>query len=103
MVKKLLLAIVPLAVVSWGALPADAQEKCPIWIGDSSCRVDWDLPPNHVSVFRDYFGNHGPSWPWKATLDKDATLGVHFFQKPRFVLWLQPVQRVWGLKLFFDF
>jgi hypothetical protein len=106
MLKKFLLACLLLAVAE---IPLRAQDNYSYWFRDCSCRSDGYFPASQFTVFRDYFINRRTMWPWQTDVNnnpgptRENALGVQLFQKPRFVLWLQPVERLLGFELFFDF
>ncbi len=70
-----------------------------------------DFPSSQFTVYRDFFSNRATILPWQASVNDppnpekapDTALAIQVLQKPRFVLWLQPVERVCGFKLSFDF
>jgi hypothetical protein len=104
MTRKLPPVIFLGASIFWFASPALAQDPCAYWFGDSSCRIDGrSITSSPLLQARDFLPPRSPILPWKPSIDKDAALGLQFLQKPRLVLWVQPIQKVWGFHLFFDF
>ena len=106
MLKKLLLACLLLILAE---IPSRAQDAYSYWFRDCSGRSEGYFPASQFTVFSDYFISRRTMWPWQTDVNnnpgpsKENTLGVQLFQKPRFVLWLQPVERLLGFELFFDF
>jgi hypothetical protein len=83
---------------------ATAQDRCSYWFGEYSCQIDGNMVASPLVEARDFFSTgRGVIFPWKPSVDKDAALGLQLLQKPRFILWLQPIQRSAGFKLFFEF
>src|SRR5271169_1488292 len=104
MMFRRLFAVVLLVICVLGmADSVAAQDPCTYWFGSSSCRIDGVMAPSPYMELRDFLPSRGTILPWKTSLDKETALGIQLLQKPRFVLWVQPIQRVWGFKLFFDF
>jgi len=106
MLKRFLLACLLLILAE---IPIRAQDNYSYWVRECSVRSDECFSASQITVFSDYFVSRRTMWPWQTDGNnnsgpsKENTVGVQLFQRPRFVLWLQPVQRLLGFELFFDF
>jgi hypothetical protein len=97
-------AILLASGIFWFEGSVAAQDRCSYWFGEYSCRIDGNMSASQFVEARDFFPTGRRAiLPWKPSIDKNAALGLQLLQKPRFILWLQPVQHIAGFKLFFEF
>jgi len=110
--KKLLVGILLLATLTWCVSAVQAQDRSSNWLGNTDVGGNnWYLNPNQFTTYRDYIGS-GSSFFWtrqprdvaiNPDQEPDNRLEIQVLQKPRIILWVQPVQQVGGFKLFLQF
>jgi|SRR6516162_5209184 len=106
--KKVLLGMMILTVLAWHDCSVQAQDASS---NINVSGIDLNLKANPFTVYRDYIGDRS-SFFWtrqpsdvaiNPDQEPDSRLEIQVLQKPRVILWVQPVQQVGGFKLFFQF